>query len=280
MKFTHSLIVIVFTLLAVAAPAAEIRVVGSDLLGEGFSRAVGEFTRQNDTPVKLDLRGTRPGVDALEAGRADVGIFLLPAAETPPAGVVVSRIMGYHVTVVVVPTASPLTQITVAQLRVIFGEVGQKERTPLAVSPQAGLAWPLFQRIILQDAAPKAALGFSPSGAALAQRLLAVENSIAVAGIAAAGGRLRGLALAAGPTEPAYLPTPENVHAGAYPLRLALYVSFPREKAQELQRFLKFLLSDETAAALAPADFVPLPVGVRNQLVFEIEEMRQGAGVM
>ncbi len=118
MKFTHSLIVIVFTLLAVAAPAAEIRVVGSDLLGEGFSRAVGEFTRQNDTPVKLDLRGTRPGVDALEAGRADVGIFLLPAAETPPAGVVVSRIMGYHVTVVVVPTASPLTQITVAQLRV------------------------------------------------------------------------------------------------------------------------------------------------------------------
>ena len=94
-----------------------------------------------------------------------------------------------------------------------------------------------------------------------------------MAGIAAAGGRLRGLALAAGPTEPAYLPTPENVHAGAYPLRLALYVSFPREKAQELQRFLKFLLSDETAAALAPADFVPMPVGVRNQLVFEIEEM-------
>jgi hypothetical protein len=40
-----------------------------------------------------------------------------------------------------------------------------------------------------------------------------------------------------------------------------------------LQRFLKFLLADETAAALAPADFVPLPVGVRNQLVFEIEEM-------
>jgi hypothetical protein len=41
-----------------------------------------------------------------------------------------------------------------------------------------------------------------------------------------------------------------------------------------LQRFLKFLLSDETAAALASADFVPLPAGVRNQLVFELEEMR------
>ncbi len=260
--------------IGLAMEAAEIRVVGSDLLGEGFARAVAEFARQNDTGVKLDLRGTRPGADALEAGRADVGIFLLPAAEMPPAGAVVCRIMGYYVAVLIVPAASPLTQVTVAQLRDTFGEAGQKDRTPFAVSPQAGLAWPLFQRVILQDAAPRAALEFSPSGATLAQRLLATESSIGVTGLATAGGGLRVLAVAAGPTEPAYLPTPENVHAGAYPLRLVLYVSFPRTKAPELQRFLKFLLSEEVVAALAPADFVPLPVGMRNQLVFEIEEMR------
>ena len=261
-------------LFGLAAHAAEIRVVGSDLLGADFVRAVAEFARQNDTGVKLDLRGTRPGVADLEAGRADVGIFLLPAAETPPTGAVASRTMGYQVAVVVVPAASPLTQITIAQLRGIFGETGPKERTPFAVSPQAGLAWPLFQHVILQDTAPKAALTFSPSGGALTQRLLATENSIGVTGLATAGGGLRVLAVAAGPAEPACLPTPESVHAGVYPLRLVLYVSFPRTKAPELQRFLKFLLSAETAAALAPADFVPLLVGVRNQLVFELEEMR------
>lgn len=261
-------------LLATGNLVAEIRVVGCDLLGEGFARAVAEFARQEDMAVKLDLRGTRPGVADLEAGRADVGIFLLPAAEMPPAGNVASRVMGYQVAVVAVPAASPLTQVTVAQLRGIFGEAGQKERTPFAVSPQAGLAWPLFQRIILQDAPPKAGLAFSLSGTALARSLLATESSIGVTGSAAVGEGLRVLALASGPAEPACLPTPENVHAGVYPLRLALYVSFPRTKAPELQRFLKFLLSDETAAALAPADFVPLPVGVRNQLVFEIEEMR------
>lgn len=255
--------------------AVEIRVVGSDLLGADFARAVAEFARQEDMTVKLDLRGTRPGADALEAGRADVGIFLLPASEIPPAGIMVSRTMGYQVAVVAVPAASPLTEVTVAQLRGIFGETGQKERTPLAVTPQAGLAWPLFQRVILQDAVARAALEYSPSGTALVQRLLEAENSIGVTGIAsAAGGGVRVLAMAAGPAETAYLPTPENVHAGAYPLRLVLYVSFPRTKAPELQRFLKFLLSDETVAALVPADFVPLPVGVRNQLVFEIEEMR------
>ncbi|HEY0864775.1 MAG TPA: substrate-binding domain-containing protein [Lacunisphaera sp.] len=261
-------------MLATGNVAAEIRVVGSDLLGEGFARAVAEFARQEDMVVKLDLRGTRPGVDALEAGRADVGLFLLPAAETPPAGAVVSRTMGYQVTVIAVPATAPLTQITVAQLRRIYGEAGQKERTPFAVSPQAGLAWPLFQRIILQDAAPNAVLAFSPSGTALAQSLLATENSIGVTGSAAVGEGLRVLAVASGPAEPACLPSPENVHAGAYPLRLVLYVSFLRTKAPALQRFLKFLLSDETAAALTPADFIPLPVGVRNQLVFELEEMR------
>lgn len=274
MRLDASISLLTAVLLATITPAAEIRVVGSDLLGEGFARAVAEFARQNDTGVKLDLGGTRPGMADLEAGRADAGIFMLPAAETPPAGDVMSRVIGYQVAVVAVPAASPLTQATVAQLRGSFGETGSKDRTPCVISPQAGLAWPLFQRVILQDTAPKASLTFSQSGAALARRLLAAENSIGVTGIAAAGGGLRVLGVAAGPAEPAYLPTPENVHSGAYPLRLVLYVSFPRAKAPELQRFLKFLLSDETAAALAPADFVPLPVGVRNQLVFELEEMR------
>jgi phosphate transport system substrate-binding protein len=275
MRLDYSISLFTAVLFANVVPAAEIRVVGSDLLGEGFARAVAEFARQNDIDMKLDLRGTRPGADALETGRADVGILLLPAAETPPTGAVVSRTMGYHVVVVAVPATSLLTQVTVAQLRGTFGATGPKDRTPFAVSPQAGLAWPLFHRVILQDATPRATLTFSPSGAALAQKLLAADNSIGVTGIASSAcGGLRVLAVAAGPTEPDCLPTPENVHSGAYPLRLVLHVSFARAKAPELQRFLKFLLSDEAAAALAPADIVPLPVGVRNQLIFELEELK------
>src|SRR5438445_12952357 len=94
---------LILSALAIAAGAVEIRVVGSDLLGDGFARAVATFARQDDTVVKLDLRGTRPGMEELAAGRADVGIFLLPASEPPPGGAVVSRTVGYQVTVVVVP---------------------------------------------------------------------------------------------------------------------------------------------------------------------------------
>ena len=251
-----------------------------------------EFVRQEDTAVKLDLRGTRPGLADLEGGRAEVGLFLLPAEEAPPSGELVSRVMGYQVAVVAVPAVSPLTQITVAQLRGIFGESakdnfshwgelnlpGEWAARPIALvalSPRAGQAWPLFQRQILADAAPKVALQFSTTSGAFTQRLLAADNSIGVGGAAVTGtGALRVLAVAASPTEPAYAPTAENVDRGSYPLRMVLYVVFRRSLAPGLQRFLKFLLSDETAATLAPAHFVPLPRGARNQLVFELEEMR------
>ncbi len=288
----NALHLLFFALLPVAMAAAELRVVGSDLLGAEFARAVGEFARQEDTVVKLDLRGTRPGAEDLEAGRADVGIFLLPADEAPPSGNVVSRVMGYQVAVVAVPVASLLTQITVAQLRGVFGEAAKESYTrwgelnqsgewtarPIALhalAPQAGLAWSLFRRQILGAAAPRAGLQFAATDGALTQRLRAADNSIGVGGAGMAGHPgLRVLAVAAGPTEPAYAPTAENVHRGSYPLRLVLHVVFPRAAAPGLLRFLKFLLADETAAALAPAHVVPLPRGARSQLVFELAEMR------
>ncbi len=275
-----------------AAAAAEIRVVGSDLLGPDFARGVAEFSRLNDLAVKLDLTGTRPGAAELAAGRADVGLLLLPPGESAPTAGLTSRVIGYQVAVVAVPAASPLTQVTTAQLRGMFnassgeaftrwGElnlIGPWTSRPIALqalSPSAGLAWPLFQQVMLNGAAGRPALEFAATTATLQLRLRATDNSIAVTGLPPADGSgLKVLALAASPSDPAVAPTPEQVHRGVYPLRLPLYVSFRRADAPKLQLFLKFLLTDEAAAALVPAHFLPLPPGVRNQLVFELEEMR------
>lgn len=276
----------------VAAAAAEIQVVGSDLLGPDFVRAVETFARHNDLAVRLDLRGSRPGLDDLAAGRADVGLFLLPPGEAPAGEGLTNRVIGYQVAVVTVPAASPLTQLTAAQLRGIFSAISGDAFTrwgelnligawtvrPIALralSPAAGLAWPLFQRVILADAAARPALEFAATPAVFTQRLRATDNSIGVTGLPVATvPGLKVLALAAGPSDPACGPTPEHVHGGGYPLRMPLYVMFRRTEAPGLQLLLKFLLSDEAAAALAPASCLPLPLGVRNQLVFELEEMR------
>jgi phosphate transport system substrate-binding protein len=144
-----------------------------------------------------------------------------------------------------------------------------------ALAPSAGLAFPVFQHVILAAGEARTTLEFSLTPEALAGRLQAAANSIGITGFPATDDqRLKVLALAASPTDPAYAPTPENVHTGSYPLRMPLYVAFRRQSAPKLRQFLKFHLSDEGAAALAPAHFVPLPLGIRNQLVFELEEMK------
>lgn len=278
--------------LALSAGAAEIRITGSDLLGDAFGRAAAVYARENDTVVKVDLRGTRPGIEDLRQGRADLGVFLLPPEEPAPLDRLVSRVVAYQVAVVVVPTASPLRQVTLPQLRGLYAQTSSQtllrwgdlnlsapwaDRPVLlrALAPKAGLAFPLFQRVILAGGEPNASLEYLPTEAAFIQRLAATDTAVGVTGLfPAETSGLRVLSLAASPTDPAYAPTPENVHQGGYPLRMPLYVTFRREARADLLPFLKFLLSDEGAAALAPAHFVPLPVGVRNQLVFELEEMK------
>jgi len=274
------------------AGAETIRVTGSNLLGERFAEAAAKFARSNDVVVRLELHGTRPAIEELRAGNADLGLFLLPTGEAPPGEPLTSRVIGYQVAVVLVPAASPLRQLTTAQLRGLFarsagdafsrwGElnvIGDWASRPIALralAPADGLAFPIFQHVILAEGEARTTLEFSPTPEALAGRLQAAENSIGVTGIPAADAKgFKILALATSPTEPAYAPTPENVHAGSYPLRMSLYVAFRRQSAPELQQFLKFILSDDGAAALAPAHFVPLPLGARNQLVFELEEMK------
>ena len=269
-----------------------IRVAGSDQLGESFARALAEFARQNEVTLQLDLQGTRPGVDALKERRADLGLFLVPPGEAPPAEALVSKVIAYHVAVVVVPDASPLRQITVPQLRGIFGlsageafarwgEVnlsGEWTSRPIilqALSPKRSLTFPLFQRVILEGGAPKAGLERFAAQAEFDARLATTVNAIGVTGMGASpvAGQ-RALAIAVSATSAAYLPTPENLHSGGYLLRLPLYVCFRRETAQALQPLLKFLLSDEGLASLAPAQFVGLPLSVRNDLIFEFEEIR------
>lgn len=269
-----------------------IRVAGSDQLGEPFTRALVEFARQNDVTLQLDLHGTRPGLEALKERRVDLGLFFVPPGEAPPADALVSKVIAYYVAVVVVPEASPLRQITVPQLRGIFalsageafarwGELnlsGEWTSRPIvlqALSSKFSLTFPLFQRVILEGGAPKAGLERFATPAEFDARLATTVNAIGVTGMGASpvAGQ-RALAIALSPTMAAYLPTPENLHSGGYLLRLPLYVSFRRESAQALQPLLKFLLSDEGMASLAPAQFVGLPLSVRNDLIFEFEEIR------
>ncbi|MBI2510829.1 MAG: substrate-binding domain-containing protein [Opitutae bacterium] len=278
--------------LATAGRAAEVRIVGSDLLGPAFAAALEKFGRENGAKIAATLAGTRPGLDQLRAGVADVGLFALPPGETPPAAPFVAHVIACQPVVLIVPDKLPLTQLTAAQVRGIFAATGAENLTLWGelgltgewrartiaihvVEPAAALTLPLFRRLALSGAELKPLANTAALDRVL-DRVRASDNAIGlVATLPAQGSGLRALALAPSVRESAHQPTAANLHDGSYPLRLPLYLVFRREAVPRLLVFLRFLLSDECADALAQADFQPLPPDARNQLVFELEELAQ-----
>ena len=272
--------------------AAEIRVVGSDLLGPGFKAAVAEFSRANESPVVLDLRGTRPGLDALRAGRADIGLFIFPPGESPPGDPFRPRPIGYQTVVVLVPVAVPVTQITVDQLRGVFakavaiplerwGDLGVTGDARVraialhAIAPGSSLALPLFRRVVLQDSDFKATIEYGDTVDVLLARIRNADNAMGlVAALPKTPPGLRVLSVAINSSEAAFAPTPETLHAGDYPFRLPLYLVFQPAETPRLLRFLKFLVSEECASRLRAAHFVPLPIATREQAALEFELLR------
>lgn len=279
-------------LLAGLTASAQVRVVGSDLVGPGFTAALEQFAKENSVEISLDLRGTRPGVELLTSARADLGLFLLPPGENPPGDAFVSRAIAFQPVAVVVPRGSPLTQLTHAQVRGVFavggassvstwgdlGLVGDWRARPLAahaLAPQVALTVPLARRLLFNGGELKPTVLLADDLAQLEQRVLAAPNTLGLSpAVPADDSPLRAVALAASVSEPAFTPSAENLAAGSYPLRLTLYLTLRRSSAERLLPLLRLILSDVGSDALTAAQLQPLPIGSRNQLIFELEELR------
>lgn len=277
-------------MLVAAGHAADIRLAGTDLLGPALAQALGKFGRENDTGIALALEGTRPALERLRAGDADVALFVLPPDEAPPGDPFVTRVVACQPVVLVVPEKLPLSQLTAAQVRGIFAATGAESLSlwgqlgltgewraraiaVQAVAPSAALTLPLFRRLALPGAELKPHVRL----ASLAQVLEWVRTSDNGIGLVpvlpAPGSGLRALALAPSAREPAHRPTRENLHDGSYLLRLPLYVGFRREAAPRLLPLLRFLLGDEGADALDAAHFPALPAEARSRLALELEAL-------
>jgi ABC-type phosphate transport system substrate-binding protein len=276
---------------SVAAAEPAVRMAGSDLLGPDFTTAVRSYADRRGQELSLVLDGSRDGAEAVAAGRVDVAVLVLRPEETPPQDTYRSVPLGYFVTVVLVPDALPVTQISLAQLAGIFGadaassharwdEIGVPgDAASRAIEPQAvaggpGLALELFRHRVLADGPLKPTVALCESTDVLLRQLT--------------GGPAGGIALVGAMPEPAagvhallvaqrdggvaFGPTPENIHDGDYPLRLTLWLAVRKQFVRDGGLdFLRFLLSDEAAAALTRAGIVPEPPSVRRQTAFDLE---------
>ena len=270
--------------------AADVRVVGSDLLGLEFSQALYACAVREGIPLAVALDGSRPGYDQLKSGRADLGLLTLPAGENPDPAWFTAVPLAWHRVVVIVAAATPLDRVTLADLAAVFGtdvpvsynrwgDLGLRGEwegrpvTALAAAQGAGLSEQIFRHLILQDRPLKSPLGRYTSAADLAFRLEGDGRVLALA--AALPPQVAGLKLlpvAVRAEDPAFSPTPENLQSGDYPLRLALRVVFRRTAALRVLPVVRFILSEEVARVLERAELVPAPMSVRRQHALALEK--------
>jgi phosphate transport system substrate-binding protein len=271
------------------AARAEVRVVGSDLLGSDFTSGLMAYSKRNDLGLKLAMEGSRTGLEQLKAGQADLAVVVFSPGEKPPEAPFVALPVAYHTAVVVVPASLPLTQITYAQLNAIYGDDAQsgiKRWTDLGVTgewaqrnilpnipgPGGGLTYDLFRYTVLTAPALKPTVGVQAGLTETLTRIRGDEGGMAIMPLLPANQpRLKALLVARGGHDVAFGPTQENIHSGDYPIRLPVYLVFRKDAARSMQSALRYLLSEDAVPLWEKAQLVPLPIQVRNQQIFELE---------
>jgi phosphate transport system substrate-binding protein len=278
-----------FLLLLTAIPAAraDLVVVGSDLMGQNFATGLTTLAGQAKVAVQLDLTGSRVGLEKLRAGQADLALLVFSTQETPPGAPFVARPVAYHTAVVVVPASLPLAQVSYAQLRDLFsdneGAATLVHWSDLGVTDPnwaagkillwmsgsgGGLSYDIFQHTVLPTPGLRSTVQVDLDGPAALKHTAVPEGGLAIVPSLPAGqDQLRVVPVARGLHDVAFLPTPENVHTGDYPIRLPLYVVFRSDARARVLPLLRILYGPEAVALWQGAQLVPLPPQARDQQV-------------
>jgi phosphate transport system substrate-binding protein len=267
-----------------SAICADLRVVGTDLLGLEFTRAFYEFAGRNGVRLALAFDGSRSGLGELSAGRADVALVFVPPEETGALAEYRSVPLGYHPVVVLVSAACPLEKIAVSQLAAVFaadaagdtpirwGALGVTgawaDGSVVALAPEVGtgMAVEYFRRAALSGKDLKASVRRFGDASALVAGLAGGERALAVAaGVPADATGIKVLPVAAGTKSVAYAPAIGHLQSGDYPLCVPLYVVFKATRRAALGAVGEFLFGDGAARLLAQVDIRALPTATRAE---------------
>ena len=259
------------------------------------------------------LNGTVSGMGGLYGGGADLS--LMGREIWPTEAMAYEQMSGHPATavqvaigsfdvptkadalVVFVHRSSPITSLTLAQLRAIFGCPDEQTNTiqtwgdlgisgRLAAKPihlygykldNAGAIF--FKSIVLKDSEWRCGMKTfanrtDPSGRRIdaGQQILdALKNDpygIAISNPHYAGAGVKAVNLALSTGEPPIPPTKEAVASGTYPLARAIYIFFNQkpEQPRDLVEFLRYVLSVEGQEdVVREGAYLPLPEQIRQE---------------
>ena len=271
--------------------AARLRIAGSDLLVGPVEQRLKEHASEYDVNLTLSFAGSRLAQDRLGANLIDLAVLVdYPGATALPEGWTTAPI-GYLTTVVAAPAGLNVDHISYTDLAKVFaansaqanlrwGELGARGEwlgipvRPMVTSPAGGMAEPIFRRILLQDGELKPEIPRYHANADTLRAAQLEEGALALlTHLPAEVSNLKALLVHPTVERVAFGPSPENLHAGDYSIRLPLRLAFERKRTTELLPLLRLWHSEEMAAALTATGVIPLPASTRNQQVFDLEVM-------
>lgn len=275
-----------------ASSAADARMVGSDLLGRELTVAVQQFVARSGLAITVAFDGSRPGMNQLKSGHAQIGLLILPDGELPDEAMFVGRTIAWHRAVVLVSAKNPLERVTMGELGAVFGTgvgagynrwgdlglTGDWSGSPItALAPASGvgITSEFFRYAVLGGQPLKTQILRYAATEELEQRVAADRRVMALAANRPKNlFEAKILSLAAGPSDPAFPPTPENIVSGDYPLRLGVRIVYRRDAESALTNLLVWLWSDEVAEIFGRADLVAEPASGRRRQVQLFEKSR------
>lgn len=268
-----------------------VRIVGTDLLGVEFSRAVYDFAARRSIPVALAFDGSRPGLDELCARRADLALVTLPVEEDAALDGFAAVAVAHHAVFIVAAVDCPLERITCAQLAGVFGsgpratlvrwgqlgvggEWAENRIAPIVPEVGSGIVADFFRHVVLRDGELGPTVARYRDFTELARRANGATPILALASRPPPEGTgLKIVAVATGRPEAAVLPTPETLQRGEYPLRLPLRVVFRPGALAQARPLLEFFMGDGAAPHFERAGLTPLPAAARVQQLAEVAKM-------
>jgi len=274
--------------LPLIAAAADVKIAGSDLLRPALEKPLAADDACPGRTLRLSLDGSRSAMERLRAGTADLAVVAFGPDEPLPSGEFSVLPLAYQVVVFAVNDGNPVRQVSFSQLGGIWGD---KEATSIRqwgalgasgiwsvksiaasrVDDPDSLAGDVFLHTVLRNPEFGSTVSRVASVDELLQKVRIDENCIGLfPGLLRDTNGVHVLLVSRDAADVPFGPTPENIHAGDYPVRLPFYIVFNPLRAAELRPVVTALLGDAVAASIEKTGFVAVPEVARSAAIREL----------
>lgn len=261
-----------------AQEPATISLVGTDL----FSGAIAERIVTLGKPLGLQAKwlGSHKALQVLSAGKSDLAIVTCQSSkDIPEVPGMLQLPIAYRISRVFIAKDNPLDEISIDQLRAIFGSRAERRLArwsglgltgdwrqrgiePMVAERYTSFSREIFEHHVLPTDRLQSAVKVFPDEESLANAFQKNPGAIGVFASLHADTFGKSIPVASRDGE-SFGATPENLYFGDYPLQMPFVILFPKSRIQALAPVLRTLYSGEVAQAIFQSGLAPVPDSFR-----------------